>query len=96
MKFREDVATDFLRRNRLDPFMGSTPTNPIIRMSDLESDGKQINVPLVTQISGNGVGAGSLMQGALSRAAHERKMDVSERMIRVIFAQNAQQTLNTA
>jgi hypothetical protein len=60
VKFRKNVASDFLRRSRLDPFMGSSPTMPIIRMADLEADGKQIDVPLVSQLSGPGVGAGTL------------------------------------
>jgi hypothetical protein len=40
--------------------MGEASTMPIVRLSDLESDGKQINVPLVNQLAGSGVGAGTL------------------------------------
>lgn len=60
IKFRKDVAYDFLRANRLDPYMGDSSMSPIVRMSDLEADGKEIRVPLVTQLSGDGVGAGTL------------------------------------
>lgn len=60
IKFRRQVAYDFLRSSRLDPFMGSAATSPIIRLNDLAADGKQINIPLVTQLSGAGVGAGTL------------------------------------
>jgi hypothetical protein len=60
IKFRRTAATDFLRKNRLDPFMGSDTTSPIVRLKDLAADGKSINIPLVTQLSGNGVGAGTL------------------------------------
>jgi hypothetical protein len=60
IKFRRTAASDFLRKNRLDPFMGADSTSPIVRMSDLAADGKSINVPLVTQLTGNGVGAGTL------------------------------------
>lgn len=60
IKFRKDVAFDFLRANRLDPYMGETSTSPIVRMKDLEADGKEIRVPLVTQLIGDGVGAGTL------------------------------------
>lgn len=60
IKFRRNVAYDFLRASRLDPYMGSTSTSPIVRMSDLAADGKEIRVPLVTQLSGNGTGAGTL------------------------------------
>ncbi len=60
IKFRRQVAYDFLRSSRLDPFMGSAATSPIIRLNDLAADGKQINIPLVTQLTGAGVGAGTL------------------------------------
>jgi len=60
IKFRRQAALDFLRRSRFDPFMGDASTSVIVRLSDLEADGKQINVPLVTQLAGDGVGAGTL------------------------------------
>lgn len=60
IKFRKEVAYDFLRSNRLDAYMGSTSMSPIVRMSDLEADGKEIRVPLVTQLTGDGVGTGTL------------------------------------
>jgi len=60
IKFRTDVAYDFLRSSRFDPYMGNDSTSIIVRMADLEADGKEIRVPLVTQLSGDGVGAGTL------------------------------------
>jgi hypothetical protein len=60
VKFRRDVTYDFLRASRLDPYMGADSTYPIVRMKDLAADGKEIRVPLVTQLSGLGVGAGTL------------------------------------
>ncbi|MBR0741166.1 DUF4043 family protein [Bradyrhizobium liaoningense] len=60
IKFRRQVISDFLRRSRFDPFMGDASTSVIVRLADLESDGKQVNVPLVNQLSGDGVGAGTL------------------------------------
>ncbi len=60
VKFRRNVTTDFLRASRLDPYMGNSATSPIIRMADLAADGKEIRVPLVTQLTGNGVGTGTL------------------------------------
>lgn len=60
IKFRRQALTDFLRRSRFDPFMGDSSTNVIVRLADLESDGKQINIPLVNQMTGDGVGAGTL------------------------------------
>ena len=60
IKFRRQVISDFLRRSRFDAFMGDTSTSVIVRMADLEADGKEINIPLVNQLSGDGVGAGTL------------------------------------
>jgi hypothetical protein len=60
VKFRRNVSYDFLRASRLDPFMGNTSMSPIVRMSDLAADGKEIRVPLVTQLTGSGVGVGTL------------------------------------
>jgi hypothetical protein len=40
--------------------MGDTSSSVIVRMADLEADGKEINVPLVNQMTGAGVGAGTL------------------------------------
>ena len=60
VKFRTDVAYDFLRSSRFDPYMGSDSTSVIVRMADLEADGKEIRIPLVTQLSGPGVGAGTM------------------------------------
>jgi hypothetical protein len=60
IKFRRQVISDFLRRSRFDPFMGESSSNVIVRLADLEADGKEINVPLVNQLTGDGVGAGTL------------------------------------
>jgi hypothetical protein len=60
IKFRSDVAFDFLRASRFDPYMGADSTYPIVRMKDLAADGKEIRIPLVTQLAGPGVGAGTL------------------------------------
>lgn len=60
IKFRRQVFYDFLRASRFDPFMGANSRYPIVRLDDLAADGKEINVPLVTQLTGPGVGAGIL------------------------------------
>lgn len=60
IKFRKEVIYDFLRSSRFDPWMGDSATMPIVRMSDFNSDGYQLNIPLVNQLSSVGVGAGVL------------------------------------
>ena len=60
IKFRRQIISDFLRRSRFDPFMGDTSTSVIVRFADLEANGKELNVPLVNQMTGLGVGVGTL------------------------------------
>lgn len=60
IKFKKDVAFDFYRANRLDPFTGEGGGSIITRHTDLAADGKEIRIPLVTNLTGNGVGAGTL------------------------------------
>lgn len=60
IKFRRDIITDFYRPGRFDAFMGEASTNVIVRLSELESDGYQVNVPLVSQLASPGVGTGIL------------------------------------
>lgn len=60
IKFRKEVTFDFLRASRLDPYMGEDTGSVIARIADLAADGKQINVPLVTQMTGSGAGTGTL------------------------------------
>ena len=55
----------FLRRSRFDPSWVDSSTSVIVRLADLESGGKQIDIPLVNQFSGDGVGAGTLRGNGL-------------------------------
>lgn len=57
---RKVWAQGYLRENRLTRYQGAG-TNSIIRLvRDLSVDGKQINVPLVDQMRGAGLGTGTL------------------------------------
>lgn len=58
--FQDQLLYDFLRSSPYDQFIGDTPSSPIYMLRDLKSKGRQINVPLVTQLSGRGVGSGVL------------------------------------
>jgi N4-gp56 family major capsid protein len=60
IKFRSDVGFDYLRSSRFDPYMGGDSTSIFVRLSDLSADGKEIRIPLVTQMTGDGVGTGTL------------------------------------
>jgi hypothetical protein len=61
IKFRRKVSTTFLRKSRFDRYMGSSPNNIIVRVTDLAGDGKQINVPLVDQLRSDGVATSALV-----------------------------------
>lgn len=60
VKFKREIAYSFLRNGRFDPYTGDSITSVIRRVRDLEANGKQINVPLVDQLRGDGVAAGVL------------------------------------
>lgn len=60
IKFRKEVTYDFLRASRFDPWMGDDSSSPIVRMRDFSSEGRQVNIPLINQLSTRGVGAGVL------------------------------------
>lgn len=60
VKFRKEVLTDFLRASRFEPWMGEGGGYVINRFRELVDGGRQMNVPLVNQLVGPGVGAGIL------------------------------------
>jgi Protein of unknown function (DUF4043) len=61
IKFRNEVEFDFLRASRFDAYMGDGGGNIINRFMDFAEGGKQLNVPLINQLVGPGVGAGTLI-----------------------------------
>lgn len=60
IKFRKDVTFAFLRQGRFDPYTADSHNAIIRRVKDLAADGKQVNVPLVDQLRGDGVATGVL------------------------------------
>lgn len=82
IKFRREVIYDFLRNSRFDPYMGDDATSPIVRMRDFSADGRQVNIPLVNQLSTRGVGSG-VLSGA------EEQLDDYGFPIWTDFARNA-------
>jgi hypothetical protein len=57
---RKVWAKGYLRENRLSRYQGDGPNAIIQRVKDLQSDGKQINVPLIDHMRGAGKGSGTL------------------------------------
>ncbi|SDR10560.1 Protein of unknown function [Rhizobiales bacterium GAS191] len=60
IKFRKKAIFTFLRDSRFDRYTGTGPNYIIQRVMDLEADGKQINIPLLDQLRGDGVARGQL------------------------------------
>ena len=60
IKFRKKAIWSFLRDSQFDAYTGAGPNNIIQRVMDLEANGKQINIPLLDQLRGDGVSTGQL------------------------------------
>lgn len=61
IKFRKKAIWSFLRESRFDAYTGSGPNNIIQRVVDLEANGKQVNIPLLDQLRGDGKSTGQLV-----------------------------------
>jgi hypothetical protein len=61
VEFTKEINREFVRENMFSPYMG-TALNSIIRMRhELKAGGEQMNIPLVTRLTGAGKGAGTLV-----------------------------------
>ena len=60
IKFRKQAIWSFLRDSRFDAYTGSGTNNIIQRVIDLEANGKQVNIPLLDQLRGDGKSTGQL------------------------------------
>lgn len=60
IKFRRKAIWSFLRDSRFDAYTGDGYNQIITRVKDLEANGKQINIPLLDQLKGDGKSRGQL------------------------------------
>lgn len=61
LQFTRDINREFVRQNMFSPFMG-TGMNAIIRVrQEPKKGGEVMNIPLVTKLTGKGVGRGPLV-----------------------------------
>jgi len=61
LQFTRDINREFVRQNMFSPFMG-TGMNAIIRIrQEPKKGGEVMNIPLVTKLTGKGVGRGPLV-----------------------------------
>jgi len=66
IKFQPDYFKAYLRKTGLTPFMGSGMDKVIKTYSDLNDEGKELNVPIVFPVKNSGVGTGVVGAGAVS------------------------------
>jgi N4-gp56 family major capsid protein len=61
VKYTKEINREYVRENLFSPYMG-TALNSIIRVrNELKSGGEQMNIPLVTRLTGAGVSTGTLV-----------------------------------
>ena len=61
LKFTQEIGREFVRGNLFSPYMGEDATSIIRRRMELKSGGEQMNIPLVTRLTGAGVSTGTLV-----------------------------------
>ena len=61
IRFTQEINREWVRENMFSPYMGSA-LNAIIRIrQELKSGGEQMNIPLVSRLTGAGVASGTLV-----------------------------------
>jgi hypothetical protein len=61
IKFTQEINREFVRENLFSPYMGEDATSVIRRRMELKNGGEQMNIPLVTRLTGAGVSTGTLV-----------------------------------
>lgn len=61
IKFRKKAIWSFLRESRFDAYTGTGNNAIIQRVIDLEANGKQVNIPLLDQLRGDGKSRGQMV-----------------------------------
>lgn len=61
VKFTQEIAKEWVRENLFSPYMGEDINSIIRRRFELKNGGEQMNVPMVTRLTGAGVGSGTLV-----------------------------------
>src|SRR5262245_40460250 len=61
IKFTQDINREFVRENMFSPYMGEELTSIIRLRNELKAGGEQMNLPIVTRLTGVGVSTGTLV-----------------------------------
>lgn len=60
VQYRKEIIREFFRDNPFSPYMGADITSIIRTLNDLKPGGEQMNIPIVTRLTGAGKGTGTL------------------------------------
>lgn len=82
VKFTQEISREFVRENMFSPYMGKDLTAIIRLKHELTAGGQQMNIPLVTRLTGAGVGSGTLV-------GNEEKIDNYGMRVWVDWARHA-------
>jgi hypothetical protein len=74
-KYERKYFKEFVRESGFSPYMGTGPLSPFVVKRELIDGGQVINIPLVTSLSGNGKGTGTLVgnEEALGNYSYDLK-----------------------
>lgn len=61
IKFTQEIAREWVKENMFSPYEGEAVNSIIRRKMELKSGGEQMNIPLVTRLTGAGVSTGTLV-----------------------------------
>jgi hypothetical protein len=61
VQYAEEINREFVRENMFSPYMGDGLNAVIRRRYELKKGGEQMNIPLVTRLTGEGVGVATLV-----------------------------------
>lgn len=82
VRYTREINREFVRENMFSPYMGQD-LNAIIRVrQELKQGGEEMNIPLVTKLTGRGKGSGTLV-------GNEEKIDNYGMRIRLDWARHA-------
>ena len=82
IRFTQEINREFVRENMFSPYMGEA-LNSIIRVrSELKAGGEDMNIPLVTRLTGAGVATTTLV-------GNEERIDNYGMRLRIEWARNA-------
>lgn len=61
VKYTQEINREWVRENMFSPYMGEDVTSIFRRRMELKSGGEQMNIPLVSRLTGAGVSTGPLV-----------------------------------